>query len=96
MRARMSKTKPVDEQPQNVKIFTRAFLIVSLLMIVAQIINYIITLLPAAQDAVLDLGGTTTTVAALQNPYLTLLIIVVLVYGLTRFWVRREKTGPAG
>lgn len=87
----MSKAQSSVEQPQNAKNFTRAFFILALLMIAAQVMNYIITLLPAAQDAVLDLGGTTTTVAALQNAYLTLLIFVLLIYGLTWFWVRRAK-----
>lgn len=88
----MSTRRPTGEKPRNVKNFTTAFLILALLMIAAQVINFSVTLLPAAQEAIIDLGdGTTTTVAALQNSYLTLLIIVVLVYGATWFWVRRTK-----
>lgn len=87
----MSQPKLADDPPQPVKNFSIAFLILSLLMIAAQVMNYIITLLPAAQDAVLELGGTTTTVAALQNAYLTIVILVLLIYGVTWFWVRRGR-----
>lgn len=88
----MSTPRTLEAKPTNVKNFTTAFLILALLMVAAQAINFIVTLLPAAQEAIIDLGdGTTTTVAALQNSYLTLLLIVLLVYGATWFWVRRSK-----
>lgn len=88
----MSTPRTPEAKPTNVKNFTTAFLILALLMVAAQAINFIVTLLPAAHEAMINLAdGTTTTVAALQNTYLTLLIIVLLVYGAAWFWVRRAK-----
>lgn len=88
----MPKALPAGEKPQNVKQFTVAFLVLSLLMTAAQAINFIITLLPSSQGAVLEVGdGATIPVTALQESYLTLLIFVVLIYGMTWFWVRRSK-----
>ena len=60
----MVRTLAAWTTPSNVKNFTTAFLILALLMVAAQAINFIVTLLPAAQEAIIDLGdGTTTTVA---------------------------------
>lgn len=88
----MSTPRTPAAKPPNVKNFTTAFLLLALLMVAAQAMNFIITLLPEAQEAIIDLDdGTTTTVAALQNTYLTLFILVVLVYGATWFWVRKSK-----
>lgn len=88
----MPKALPVGDKPQNVKQFTVAFMVLALLMVAAQGINFIITLLPSSQDAVLEVGdGTTIPVAALQDSYLTLVIIVLVIYGLTWFWLRRSK-----
>lgn len=88
----MPKALTAGGKPHNVKQFTVAFLILALLMVAAQVINFIITLLPSSQGAVLEVGdGTTISVAALQDSYLTLVILVVLIYGMTWFWVRRSK-----
>ena len=88
----MPKALPAGKKPHNVKQFTVAFLVLALLMVAAQVINFIITLLPSSQDAVLEVGdGTTIPVAVLQDSYLTLVIFVLLIYGMIWFWVRRSK-----
>lgn len=81
------------EKPRNVKNFGLAFLILSLLMVASQLLNFIITLLPLAEDAVIQLeDGTILGVTALRDTYLTLVILIVVFYGLTWFWVRRSKS----
>lgn len=78
-------------KPAHVKRFTLAFLILGLLMASAQVMNFIVTFLPAAQEAVIDLGdGTILTVAALRSSYLTLIIFVVIIFGGTWFFVQRS------
>ncbi|HEY4557204.1 MAG TPA: hypothetical protein VIG82_03330 [Enteractinococcus sp.] len=88
----MLTTRRAGEKPKNVKNFSLAFFILTLVMVATQSINFIVTLLPAAQETVLDVGdGTTVSVASLQNTYSTVVIFVLLVYGLTWFWVTRSN-----
>lgn len=88
----MPQATPTHRPPTSVKNFRVAFLILGLLMIAAQTVNFIITLLPGSQDAVVQLDdGSTVTVAALSDTYLTLVIIYAAIYGLTWFWVYRHK-----
>lgn len=83
--------KATNTKPRQVKNFGIAFFFLSLLVIAVRLINYIITLLPAAEGAVLDAGdGTTIAVSSLSSAYLTLVIIALLVYGGTWFGVIRS------
>ena len=80
-----------NTKPRQVKNFGIAFFFLGLLVIAAQLINYIITLLPAAEGAVLDIGdGTTIAVSSLSSSYLTLVIIALVVYGGVWFGVFRS------
>lgn len=81
-----------NQPSKNVKNFRLAFLILGLIMVAGQVMNFVITLLPASEDAVLDLGdGTTIVVASLSASYLTLVMIIGLLYGLTWFFVFKNK-----
>ncbi|GAA4108210.1 hypothetical protein [Enteractinococcus coprophilus] len=83
--------KAAGTKPRQAKNFGIAFFFLSLLMVAVQLINYIITLLPAAEGAVIDLGdGTTIPVSSLSSSYLTLVIITLVVYGGTWFGVLRS------
>ena len=83
--------KAASTKPRQAKNLGVAFFFLSLLMVAVQLINYIITLLPAAEGAVIDLGdGTTIDVSALSSSYLTLVIITLAVYGGTWFGVLRS------
>lgn len=84
--------KAPAEKPRNAKNFSTAVLILALVMVAGQAINFIITLLPSAEDAVVVLGdGTTVDVTGLRNMYATLLIIIAAIYGVTWYQVRRSK-----
>lgn len=86
----MQKTS--SKKPQHVKNFTTAVFILALVMIAGQAINFIITLLPSTEDAVIILGdGTTAEVASLRNTYATLLIIFAAIYGTIWYEVRAAK-----
>lgn len=83
--------KATNTKPRQVKNFGLAFFSLGLIVIAVQLINYIITVMPAAEDAVLDVGdGTTIAVSSLSSSYLTLVIIALLVYGGTWFGVIRS------
>lgn len=83
--------KATNTKPRQVKNFGLAFFFLGLIVIAVQLINYIITVMPAAEDAVLDVGdGTTIAVSSLSSSYLTLVIIALLVYGGTWFGVIRS------
>src|SRR5690625_220564 len=84
--------KASSEKPKNVKNFTTAVLVLALIMIAGQAINFIITLLPSSEDAVVVLGdGTTADVSMLRNTYMTLLIIIGAIYGTAWYEVRESK-----
>ena len=83
--------KATHTKPRQVRNFGVAFFVLSLVMIAIQLMNYIITLLPAVEGAVIDVGdGTTIAVSSLSNSYLTLVIIAFVVYGGTWFGVIRS------
>lgn len=81
-----------NTKPRQVKNFGIAFFFLSVLIIAAQLINYIITLLPAADGAVVNVGdGTTIDVSALSDSYLTLVIIAFVIFGGIWVGVIRSK-----
>lgn len=88
----MSQAITRNQPPKNVKNYRLAFLLLGILMVTGQVMNFIITLLPSSEDAVLDLGdGTTISVASLSDSYLTLVMIFVVVYGLTWYFLIKNK-----
>lgn len=79
--------------PAHVKNLRLAFLIVSLVMVSGQIINLIITFLPAAAQTPIQVDGeTTVTVASLRNAYISSVIIVGLIYGVVWFGLRKTQS----
>lgn len=86
----MPKAHP--EKPKDAKNFTTAFLILVLVMISGQVINVVITYLPAAEEAVVDLGdGTSANVVSLRNSYFTLLFLVAVIYGVAWYGIQQPK-----
>ena len=84
--------QPAQQQPKNAKNLSIAFLILAVVMVGAQLINVIITLLPSAAETTLQLGdGTTASVASLRNAYITSLLFLLLLYGAVAFWVYKSK-----
>ncbi|NWN88896.1 MAG: hypothetical protein HLX51_10215 [Micrococcaceae bacterium] len=84
--------QPAQQQPKNAKNLSIAFLILAVVMVGAQLINVIITLLPSAAETILQLGdGTTASVASLRNAYITSLLFLLLLYGAVAFWVYKSK-----
>ena len=78
-------------KPRQVKNSGIAAFVLGLLVIAVQLINYILTLTAAAQDAVVEVAdGTTIAVSSLSSSYLTLVIIALVVYGATWFGVLRS------
>lgn len=83
--------RAINTKPRQVNNFGLAFVFLSFSVIAVQLINYIITVTPAAQDAVLNVAdGTTIAVSSLRSSYLTLVIISLLVYGGTWFGLIRS------
>lgn len=81
-----------DQKPQNVKRFTLAFVIVALVMVGGQVINLVITFLPAAADAVIQVNGeSSVTVASLRNAYISSVIFFALIYGVVLLGVHKSK-----
>lgn len=84
--------QPAQQKPKNAKNLSTAFLILALVMVGAQLINVIITLLPSAGETMLQLGdGTTATVASLRSAYMTSLLFLLLLYGAVSYWVYKSQ-----
>src|SRR5699024_9438166 len=83
--------RAINTKPRQVNNVGLVFVFLSFSVIAVQLINYIITVTPAAQDAVLNVAdGTTIAVSSLRSSYLTLVIISLLVYGGTWFGLIRS------
>lgn len=81
-----------DQKPRSVKNFTLAFLIVTLVMLGGQLINLVITYLPAAAETLIQIDAeTTVTVASLRSAYWSSAIIIALIYGLVLWGVHRSR-----
>ncbi|WP_169558750.1 hypothetical protein [Yaniella halotolerans] len=81
-----------DKTPGSVKRFTLAFLIVALVMVGGQILNLVITFLPAAADTLIQVDGEPdVTVAALRNAYISSVLLIGLIYGIVVWGVYKSK-----
>lgn len=85
-------TELADQKPRNVKSFTLAFLTVALVMVGGQVINLVITFLPAAADTLIQIEGeSSATVASLRNAYMSSVIVITAIYGVVLFGVHKSK-----
>src|SRR5699024_11615077 len=61
-------------------------------MVGGQVINLVITFLPAAADAVIQVNGeSSVTVASLRNAYISSVIFIALIYGVVLLGVHKSK-----
>ena len=81
-----------DQKPRSVKRCTIAFVIVALVMVGGQIINLVITFLPAAADTLVQIDGESdVTLASLRSAYISSVLLIVLIYGVAVWGVYRSK-----